>query len=100
MNLHMFTLQRPLRILCADVFRKVNIKKNPTLADLSSWDLARAHLTLQGNGVDVQELRCLFEGERFHRCGKDWAKQAVNPSRIFIRVGQLFIDQFFELAFE
>ena len=57
MNLHMFTLQRPLPILCADVFHKVNIKKNPTLADLGSRDLTRAHLLLQGNGVDVQELR-------------------------------------------
>ena len=66
MNLHMFTLQRPLRILCADVFHKVNIKKNPTLADLRSWDLTCAHLHLQGHGVDVQELRGVLESERIH----------------------------------
>ena len=66
MNLHMFTLQRPLRILCADVIHKVNIKKNPTLADFGSRDLTRAHLLLQGNGVDVQELRGVLEGERIH----------------------------------
>ena len=62
----MFTLQRPLRILCADVFHKVNIKKNPTLADLGSRDLTRARFLLQGNGVDVQELRGVLEGERIH----------------------------------
>ena len=62
----MFTLQRPLRILCADVFHKVNIKKNPTLADLSSRDLTRARLLLQSHGVDVQELRGVLEGERIH----------------------------------
>ena len=62
----MFTLQRPLRILCADVFHKVNIKKNPTFADLGSRDLTRARLLLQGNGVDVQELRGVLEGERIH----------------------------------
>ena len=45
---------------------QVNIKKNPTLADLSSRDLTRAHLLLQGNGVDVQELRGVLEGERIH----------------------------------
>ena len=45
---------------------QVNIKKNPTLADLSSRDLTRAHLILQGNGVDVQELRGVLEGERVH----------------------------------
>ena len=66
MNLHMFTLQRPLQILCADVFHKVNINKNPTLADLGSRDLTRARFLLQGNGVDVQELRGFLEGERIH----------------------------------
>ena len=45
---------------------QVNIKKNPALADLSSRDLTRAHLLLQGNGVDVQELRGFLEGERIH----------------------------------
>ena len=45
---------------------QVNIKKNPTLADLGSRDLTRAHLLLQGNGVDVQELRGVLEGERIH----------------------------------
>ena len=45
---------------------QVNINKNPTLADLGSWDLTRARLLLQGYGVDVQELRGALEGERIH----------------------------------
>ncbi|HVS26243.1 MAG TPA: hypothetical protein VHE58_02945 [Burkholderiales bacterium] len=45
---------------------QVNIKKNPALANLGSRNLTRARLLLQGNGVDVQELRGFLEGERIH----------------------------------
>jgi hypothetical protein len=52
--------------LCADVFHKVNIKKNPTLADLGSRDLTRAGLLLKRHGVDEQELCGFLEREGFH----------------------------------
>ena len=46
---------------------KVNVDKDPALADLRTWNFACACLFLQGHWVDAQERRGFMKIEGLHR---------------------------------
>ena len=62
----MLTLQRSPRILCADVFDQVNFEKDPSLADLRPRNFTRSRLLLKSDGVNLQIVSGLLQGECAH----------------------------------
>jgi hypothetical protein len=62
----MFTLHHPRRVLCAQVFHKVNIDENPTLTRFGTGDFPGTGFAHQGDGVNVQKFRRLFDSQGFH----------------------------------
>ena len=62
----MFALDHPRSVLCAQAGHKVNFEEYPPPAELCSRNLSTLCFALQGDGVQVQEFRSLFEVKRFH----------------------------------